>query len=436
MAQLQHISFKNWNTLGKPTGNLNANGHSTKGKNTENTAKNIAQSKATDVFGEAATIELSDGHVKEKSTAVMMASASKASTRTLKVGCKGNDVAQLQKNLNSLGYNAGQPDGNFGNGTKNAVISFQKTYGLSPDGIAGKNTLTAISTTLNRKNNNILSKGQVSNDVKNLQNNLISLGFLAGKADGAFGKNTESAVIAFQKKYGLTQDGLVGKATKAKIADVLNKNNQTAPVTPPKGDVKKISNGQTMALPKPGETITVSLGTDKPSIKAKVAPTNAWSIEYSINGCKKVYGENALCTKRLNSAISKFEYNSGEMDLLKLQVPGFGTCYAGAMVEGFGEIGDIAEITLDDGTKFNFMLLDTKSTTHKSKDLSSNNQCQNKYGHGYMQNNNTQVQLSVCEFITSQSQSGISSAKKYPSGNFLDERYVASAKIIGHVDIE
>ena len=82
------------------------------------------------------------------------------------------------------------------------------------------------------------------------------------------------------------------------------------------------------------------------------------------------------------------------------------------------------------------MLLDTKSTKHTSSELSPNNQCQNQWGHGYMLNNNSTVQLSICEFITSQSVSGKSSAKSYPSGNFLEGRYVTSAKIIGHANIE
>ena len=189
-----------------------------------------------------------------------------------------------------------------------------------------------------------------------------------------------------------------------------------------------------MNVPTPGTKINVSLGTDKPSIKATVANTNCWTIEYSIEGCRKAY-PNALCTKRLNSALEKFSYNSGKADLLQLKVPGLGKCYAGAMVEGFGKIGDEAEITLDNGTKFNFMLLDVKSTKHKSSELSPNNQCQNAWGHGYMMSNNRKVQLSICEFITSQSTKGVSSAKNYPSGSFLDGRYVKSAKIIGHANI-
>ncbi len=78
----------------------------------------------------------------------------------LKVGSKGTKVTELQRNLNTLGYNAGTPDGAFGNGTKNAVISFQKTYGLSADGVAGKATQDAISNAVYKKIHGVLSKGK------------------------------------------------------------------------------------------------------------------------------------------------------------------------------------------------------------------------------------------------------------------------------------
>lgn len=436
MVQVRHISFKDWNPIGKPHKKTHEQSGDSPSRVKNGTLNNASSSRKIstenkDPFGEAATLELSHDYVKEQAASANMVSASRAAARTLKVGSTGDDVKALQTNLNLLGYNAGTPDGIFGNGTKNAVISFQKTYGLSADGIAGKNTLDAISTTINRKNKNILSKGQVSNDVKNLQNDLISLGYLTGKADGAFGKNTENAVIAFQKKYGLTPDGLVGSTTKSKIAEALK---NPTPVIPT-GVYAPVTNGKQMNVPDPGTKIDVSLGTDKPSIKATVTNTNCWTIEYSIEGCRKNF-PNALCTKRLNSALEKFSYNSGKADLLQLEVPGLGKCYAGAMVEGFGNIGDVAEITLDDGTKFNFMLLDVKSTKHKSSELSPNNQCQNAWGHGYMSDNNSKVQLSICEFITSQTPNGVSSAKNCPSGAFLNGRYVKSAKIIGHANIE
>ena len=59
----------------------------------------------------------------------------------------------------------------------------------------------------------ILQKGDSGEEVKSLQQALIELGFLTGKADGKFGAGTEKAVIAFQASRGLTQDGIAGEKT-------------------------------------------------------------------------------------------------------------------------------------------------------------------------------------------------------------------------------
>lgn len=58
----------------------------------------------------------------------------------LKKGAQGNITKLLQERLVTLGYNTNGVDGIFGNGTKNAVIAFQKSKGLSADGIVGANT--------------------------------------------------------------------------------------------------------------------------------------------------------------------------------------------------------------------------------------------------------------------------------------------------------
>lgn len=58
----------------------------------------------------------------------------------VKKGAEGNITRLLQEKLNSLGYGTNGIDGIFGSGTKNAVIQFQKDYGLSADGICGRNT--------------------------------------------------------------------------------------------------------------------------------------------------------------------------------------------------------------------------------------------------------------------------------------------------------
>ena len=61
-----------------------------------------------------------------------------------KMGSRSEEVKDIQRALKSKGYYSGAVDGIFGTGTKNAVIKFQKNNGLSPDGIAGKNTLKAL----------------------------------------------------------------------------------------------------------------------------------------------------------------------------------------------------------------------------------------------------------------------------------------------------
>ena len=66
--------------------------------------------------------------------------ATLAGCPTLKKGVQGNITKLLQEKLVSLGYSTNGVDGIFGAGTKAAVIAFQKSKGLSADGIVGTNT--------------------------------------------------------------------------------------------------------------------------------------------------------------------------------------------------------------------------------------------------------------------------------------------------------
>ena len=59
----------------------------------------------------------------------------------------------------------------------------------------------------------VLKSGSKGNEVKEVQRRLKLWGYYKGSVDGVFGEATRSAVIAFQKKNGLTADGVVGKAT-------------------------------------------------------------------------------------------------------------------------------------------------------------------------------------------------------------------------------
>ena len=62
----------------------------------------------------------------------------------LTVGAKGEDVKKCQQRLKDLGYLNGKVDGQFGGGTKRAVIAFQRRNGLTTDGVAGQDTLAKL----------------------------------------------------------------------------------------------------------------------------------------------------------------------------------------------------------------------------------------------------------------------------------------------------
>ncbi len=60
--------------------------------------------------------------------------------RVLRLGSRGSDVMEIQALLRKIGYNPGTIDGIFGTLTEQAVMQFQRSYGLTPDGIIGTNT--------------------------------------------------------------------------------------------------------------------------------------------------------------------------------------------------------------------------------------------------------------------------------------------------------
>ena len=68
----------------------------------------------------------------------------KPSDGLLRPGSIGPEVVTLQSKLKDLGFYTGELDGQFGNGTKAALVLFQEQHGLEPDGLAGEETLNLI----------------------------------------------------------------------------------------------------------------------------------------------------------------------------------------------------------------------------------------------------------------------------------------------------
>jgi putative peptidoglycan binding protein len=71
--------------------------------------------------------------------------------QTLSRGDSGSEVEDLQKGLAELGFSPGQPDGDFGANTEAAVIDFQQSNGLAPDGVVGTETVRLLNAALAQK---------------------------------------------------------------------------------------------------------------------------------------------------------------------------------------------------------------------------------------------------------------------------------------------
>lgn len=160
------------------------------------------------------------------------------SERILKLGCKGDDVMQLQKDLIRMGYDVGPDgaDGDFGGNTKKAVMKFQEQHHLDPvDGEVGDDTRKVLKeilgrteqteapqkepeaepdTGIPRKNLQVrtIKMEDEGPDVKLAQAALQCWGYTI-IVTGIFGKEMDEKIRRFQKAKCLDPDGEIGPST-------------------------------------------------------------------------------------------------------------------------------------------------------------------------------------------------------------------------------
>ena len=168
----------------------------------------------------------------------------------------GSRCRELQTKLIALGYNCGGygADSQFGQGTYNSLIQFQKDNPpLAVDGLAGSATFAKLNELISKKNANsgndwirrlqqecnaqgfsdqkvdgiagtntlngcpTLRQGARGNITKLLQEKLVSLGYNTNGIDGIYGGGTVNAVKSYQASKSLSQDGVCGQATWRKL---------------------------------------------------------------------------------------------------------------------------------------------------------------------------------------------------------------------------
>ena len=160
----------------------------------------------------------------------------------LRTGSTGSAVEQVQFWLNTLAqYESAIPslavDGRYGAATASAVRAFQRRYGLTVDGMVGRETWNAIynefrsiqsdNGTPNAYPGTALREGASGQNVRLVQFWLKIAHTVYSRlndltVDGRFGAATTAAVKRFQTYFGLTSDGVVGRTTWNKLYEVYN----------------------------------------------------------------------------------------------------------------------------------------------------------------------------------------------------------------------
>lgn len=176
--------------------------------------------------------KVSSGNLPSKAVGTFTAAERKASaansdTTYIRENSSGATVSKVQTELKALGYYYGQITGNAGPKTVAAIKSFQSKNGLTADGIAGPQTIAKIDAAYEAKGGSSSGSGSSASglklnskgtDVRNLQQDLTTLGYYWAEITGNFGAKTETAVKRFQEENGLTADGVAGTKTLNAIA--------------------------------------------------------------------------------------------------------------------------------------------------------------------------------------------------------------------------
>jgi N-acetylmuramoyl-L-alanine amidase len=142
--------------------------------------------------------------------------------RTLSLGDRGKEVADVQQRLYALGFDLGGEglDGFFGPRTRAALLAFQQRRGLLVDGVVGPNTWRELVEAGYRLGERLLYLREPpfrGDDVLSLQVKLNLLGFNAGPERGIFDASVDRAAKDFQRNAGILADGVVGEATLQKL---------------------------------------------------------------------------------------------------------------------------------------------------------------------------------------------------------------------------
>lgn len=129
--------------------------------------------------------------------------------------CLCDEIKPIQQALKNKSFYSGAITGIAKETTYDAVISFQKSRGLTADGMVGNSSRARLFDDDEGGDDIMLplSTGDKGDYVLYLQHALRILCCSPGTIDGAYGSGTADAVSRFQSKYGISQTGICDSTT-------------------------------------------------------------------------------------------------------------------------------------------------------------------------------------------------------------------------------
>ena len=133
-----------------------------------------------------------------------------------KLGDRSGAIELISNTLLRLGF-ISSPSDIFDEKLTQGVKAFQQDRGLTVNGLINEITARSLEEARFRLGDRVLVFNTTAlmrgDDVANLQDRLIQMGFNCGKVDGVYEITTENAVKEFQKSVGILSDGRCGPAT-------------------------------------------------------------------------------------------------------------------------------------------------------------------------------------------------------------------------------
>ena len=238
----------------------------------------------------------------------------------LNIGNAGTQVMQIQNRLIKLGYMEGTPSGLYDTKTQEAVRLFEAACGVSPTGQLNTELLgilmsgnapmygTSYQTTVRTYTD--LSVGSEGEQVVQLQQRLIALGYAAGAANGVYGTETSTAVSMFQRYNGMEPTGAATAAVQERM------------FSPGALSYADIQSGLTFATPTPvpettrapqtlAADIAAETGTDLVTLERGDSGEDVLKLQQRLNKLGYDCSEDGDFDKSTRDALKDFQKNVG-----------------------------------------------------------------------------------------------------------------------------